>query len=83
MNDCHSSYKQKCTQNLKNIGEYSPVDFRAAYVTAEVYDLLMHVPYWELSARMNQQPPMHQLAVLFTGWVVFFHLAPNGVHHSP
>jgi hypothetical protein len=32
---------------------------------------------------MNQQPPMHQLAVLATGWAVFFHLVPNGVHHNP
>jgi hypothetical protein len=35
-----------------------------------------------LKARMNQQPPMHQLAILSIGWVVFFHLAPNGVHHN-
>ncbi len=35
----------------KNTGEYSPLDFRAAYDTAEVYDLLMHVAYWELPAR--------------------------------
>ncbi len=33
----------------KNTAEYSPLGFRAAYVTAEVYDLLMHVAYWELS----------------------------------
>ncbi len=26
---------------------------------------------------------MHQLAVLSTGWVAFFHLAPDGVHDSP
>jgi hypothetical protein len=32
--------------------------------------------------RMNQQPPMHQLAVLSTRWVAFFHSAPDGVHHS-
>jgi hypothetical protein len=25
---------------------------------------------------------MHQLAVLSTGWVAFFHLAPDGAHHS-
>jgi len=36
-----------------------------------------------ISARVNQQPPMHQLAVLSTGWVVSFHLASDGVHHSP
>jgi hypothetical protein len=34
----------------KNTGEYSLLDIRAAYVSAEVYDLLMHVAYWELSA---------------------------------
>jgi hypothetical protein len=34
-------------------------------------------------ARMNQQSPMHQLAIVSTGWVEFFHLAPNGVHHIP
>jgi hypothetical protein len=34
-------------------------------------------------ARVNQQPPMHQLAVLSTGWGAFFHLAPSGVHRSP
>jgi len=46
MNDRHSSYKQKCPKKKKNTGEYSPLDFRAAYVTAEVYDLLMPVAYW-------------------------------------
>jgi hypothetical protein len=35
------------------------------------------------SARVNQQPPMHQLAVLSTGWAEFFHSAPDAVHHSP
>jgi hypothetical protein len=34
-------------------------------------------------ARVNQQPPMHQLVVLSTGWVAFFHSAPDGVHLSP
>jgi hypothetical protein len=34
-------------------------------------------------ARVNQQPPMQQLAVLSTGWAAFFHSAPDGVHHSP
>jgi hypothetical protein len=44
MNGRHSSYKQKCREKKKkNTGEYSPMDFRAAYVTAEVDDLLMHV----------------------------------------
>ncbi len=39
---------------------------------------------WKLhTARVNQHPPMHQLAVLSTGWAVFFHSAPDGVHHSP
>jgi len=33
--------------------------------------------------RVNQQPPMHQLAVLSTGWGAFFPLAQDGVHHSP
>jgi hypothetical protein len=36
-----------------------------------------------LVARVNQQPPMHQLVVLSTGWAAFFHLTSNGVHHSP
>jgi hypothetical protein len=26
---------------------------------------------------------MHQLVVLSIGWAAFFHLAPDGVHHSP
>ncbi len=26
---------------------------------------------------------MHQLAVLSTGWGVFFHLTSDGVHHNP
>jgi hypothetical protein len=34
-------------------------------------------------ARVNQQPPMHQLAVLSTRWAAFFHSAPDEVHHSP
>jgi hypothetical protein len=39
--------------------------------------------YERLGARVNQQPPMHQLAILSTGWVAFFHSAPDGVHLSP
>ncbi len=35
------------------------------------------------TARVNQQPPMHQLAVLSTGWAVFFHSASDGVYHDP
>jgi hypothetical protein len=34
-------------------------------------------------ARMNQQPPMHQLVVLFTRWVTFFHSVSDGVHLKP
>ncbi len=34
------------------------------------------------SARVNQQPPMDQLAVLSTGCLAFFHSAPDGVHNS-
>jgi hypothetical protein len=34
-------------------------------------------------AKVNQQPPMHQLVILSIGWVAFFHSTPNGVHHSP
>jgi hypothetical protein len=40
--------------------------------------------YWyAMGARVNQQPPMHQLTVLSTRWVAFFHLALDGVHLSP
>ncbi len=39
--------------------------------------------YLVKTARVNQQPPMHQLAVLSTGCLAFFHLAPDGVHDSP
>jgi len=35
------------------------------------------------SARVNQQPPMHQLAVLSTGWAAFFHSTSYEVHHNP
>ncbi len=31
------------------------------------------LPMWNNAARVNQQPPMHQLAVLSTGWAAFFH----------
>jgi hypothetical protein len=34
-------------------------------------------------ARVNQQPPMHQLAILSTRWAAFFHSVPDGVHQSP
>jgi len=34
-------------------------------------------------ARMNQQPPVHQLAVLSIGWAIFSHLVSNGIHHNP
>ncbi len=30
-------------------------------------------------ARVNQQPPMHQLVVLSTGWAPFFYSASDGV----
>ncbi len=33
-------------------------------------------------AKVHQQPPMHQLAILSTGCAAFFHSAPDGVHHS-
>jgi hypothetical protein len=36
-----------------------------------------------ISTRVNQQPPMHQLAVLSTGWAKSFHSVPDGVHHNP
>jgi hypothetical protein len=39
--------------------------------------------HYKLRARVNQQPPMHQLAVLSTGCLAFFHSAPDGVHDSP
>jgi hypothetical protein len=32
--------------------------------------------------RVNQQPPMHQLAILSSGWAAFFHSTPDGVHHN-
>ncbi len=32
--------------------------------------------------RVNQQPPMNQLAVLSTGWAAFFHSLLDVVHHS-
>jgi len=35
------------------------------------------------TARVNQQPPMHQLAVMSIGWATFFHSVPDGVHHTP
>jgi hypothetical protein len=34
-------------------------------------------------AGVNQQPPVHQFPDLSTGWVVFLHLAPDGIHHNP
>jgi hypothetical protein len=33
-------------------------------------------------AKMNQQPPMHQLVILSTGWAAFFHSMLDGVRHS-
>jgi len=40
---------------------------------------------WKLSsrARVNWQPPMHQLPILSTGWAAFFHSTSDGVHPSP
>jgi hypothetical protein len=35
-----------------------------------------------IGSSVNQQPPMHQLAVLSTGWAAFFHSAPDEVHQS-
>jgi hypothetical protein len=37
----------------------------------------------KLWAKMNQQPPMHQLVILSTGWTMFFHSVPSGVHDNP
>ncbi len=36
-----------------------------------------------MGVRLNQQPPMHQLVILSTGWALFYHSALDGVHHSP
>jgi hypothetical protein len=41
------------------------------------------VPCYWLAAKMNQQPLMHQLAILSIGWAMLFHFVPNEVHHSP
>jgi len=41
------------------------------------------VTFLHQGAKVNQQPPMHQLAVLSTGWVAFFHSAPDRVHFNP
>jgi hypothetical protein len=48
-------------QKKKHTGEYSPLDFRAAYVTTKVYDLLMHVALWELSAQSATSSPCHAM----------------------
>jgi hypothetical protein len=44
-----------------------------------------HFDEWVLldTARVNQQPSMHQLAILSTGWAASFHSMSDGVHHSP
>jgi hypothetical protein len=44
------------------------------------YQFIFGPTFW--GGRVNQQPPMPQLAVLSTGWVAFFHSVPDGVHHS-
>ncbi len=36
-----------------------------------------------MGARLNQQPPMHQLVILSTRWALFYHSTLDGVHHSP
>jgi len=41
---------------------------------------VLHFQKW---VRVNQQPPMHQLAILSIGWAPFFHLALDTVHHNP
>jgi hypothetical protein len=33
-----------------------------------------------MGARVNQQSPMHQLAIMFPGWAMFFHWAADGAH---
>jgi hypothetical protein len=34
-------------------------------------------------AKVNQQPPMQQLAILSTKWAAIFHSTLDGVHHNP
>jgi hypothetical protein len=36
-----------------------------------------NVENWECGARVNQHPPLHQLAILSIGWVTFFHPTPD------
>jgi len=49
---------------------------------AELFGNIRTIPLYSRGGRVNQQLPMYQLAVLSTGWVAFFHSAPDGVHHS-
>jgi hypothetical protein len=37
----------------------------------------------QVRAKMNQQPPMHKLAVMSIICVAFFHPMSDGVHHNP
>ncbi len=39
---------------------------------------ILYNPHW--GPEVNQQPPMHQLAILSTGWAVCCHSASDGVH---
>jgi hypothetical protein len=43
--------------------------------------LVLVYPWWQVNhvsvARVNQYPPMHQLAVLSIGWVGILHLVPD------
>jgi hypothetical protein len=36
-----------------------------------------HSVHCEYGARVNQHPPLHQLAILSIGWVTLFHPAPH------
>ncbi len=41
------------------------------------FDLGVKATLCEALARVNQHPPMHQLAILSIGWAAFFHPTPD------
>ncbi len=58
-----------------------PIIMMGQLETLNSHSIIFHTLFF--MAIMNQQPLMHQLAILSTRWPAFFHSTLNGVHHSP
>jgi hypothetical protein len=80
----HSEHPEKMSSNLNSLNAFTKETNSHKVKLPKVgSNAIVPLPVGSRPARMNQQPPMHQLVILSTGWATFFHSTSNGVYHSP